>query len=80
MNRSLIVQAAIESNKQDIKFNKKNSDEKMTQLTVKFELMFVVSLTFRHTHQPRRIHILLWTLPLWSRLTGGLHRQKEETL
>ena len=32
----IIVQAAIEYNKQEMKANKQESDEKMTQFTVKF--------------------------------------------
>ena len=36
------MQAAIESNKQEIKFNKQDSDEKMTQFTVKFKTIITV--------------------------------------
>ena len=38
----IIVQAAIEYNKQEMKANKQDSDEKMTQFTVKFETMLAV--------------------------------------
>ena len=36
------MQATIETNKQEMKANKQDSDEKMMQLTVKFETMLAV--------------------------------------
>ena len=39
-----IMQAAIEANKQEMKSNKQESDEKMTQFTLKFEKLFAVIL------------------------------------
>ena len=36
--------------------------------------------TFRNPHHTRRIHRPLWNLPPWSRLTGGLHHWKGDTL
>ena len=36
------MQASIKSNKQEMKSNKQDSDEKMTKFTVKFETMFAV--------------------------------------
>ena len=38
----IIMQAAIESNKQEMRPNKQDSDEKMTQFTVKFETMLAI--------------------------------------
>ena len=35
-----------------------------------------IRLTFRNTLQSRRVHVLLRTLPPWSRLTRGLHQWK----
>ena len=39
-----------------------------------------IRLTFRNTHQPRRIHQILRTLSLWSLLTGGLHHWNGDAL
>ena len=39
-----------------------------------------IRLTFQNPLQPRRISLLLWTLTLWSRLTGGIHHWKWGTL
>ena len=38
----IIMQATIESNKQEMRSNKQDYDEKMTQFTVKFETMLAV--------------------------------------
>ena len=38
----IIIKTAIESNKQEMKSKNQDSDEKMTQLTVKFETMLVL--------------------------------------
>ena len=37
-----IMQYAIEANRQEVRANKQESDEKMTQSTVKFETMLAV--------------------------------------
>ena len=39
-----------------------------------------IRLTFRNTHQTRRIHRLLQTLPPWSQLKRGIHHWEGETL
>ena len=81
--RFIIMKYAIESNKQEMKSNKQDSDEKMTQFTVKSETMLavisnhIITLIYSPT---RRIHQLLLNLPPWLQLTGGFHHWKEETL
>ena len=53
----IITQALIESNKQEMKSTKQDSDEKRTQFTVKYETMLAVisnqlnTLTFSPTHK-----------------------------
>ena len=64
--------------------NQKETNEKLNETNEKLTLLLTSTnidrTTFRNPLQTRRIHRLLRTLPPRSRLTGGLHHWKVETL
>ena len=83
----IIIQAAIETKKQELKAemksNKKDSDEKMTQFTENLNILtaFMMDQTnISKSSQTHKYTLTLWNLPQWSQITRGLHHFKGDTL